>query len=91
MKIVANDYLSKEVLRMIREYTGLTQTEFGKKIYRTGRSIRAYPFRELEPVYEAFGAIAQFIKATEVEVYLSSKKALQKSAFTPCKVYFNFS
>ena len=34
MKIVANDYEPKEVFRMIREYTGLTQTELAKELNR---------------------------------------------------------
>jgi len=61
MKIVANDYLSKEVLRMIREYTGLTQTEFGKKIYRTGRSIRAYECGERHVSFDDFMEIAKML------------------------------
>ena len=34
MKIVANDYEPKEVFRMVREYTGLTQTELANELKR---------------------------------------------------------
>ena len=34
MKIVANNYEPKEVFRMVREYTGLTQSELAKELNR---------------------------------------------------------
>lgn len=40
MKIIANDYDAKDICRIIREWTGLTQDKFGKSIYRSGRSVR---------------------------------------------------
>ena len=39
MKIKANNYQAKEVVRIIREWTELTQKEFGKTISRTRDSI----------------------------------------------------
>ncbi len=40
MKIVANDYEAKDILKIIREWTGLTQKEFGKAIDRSERTMQ---------------------------------------------------
>ena len=34
MKIIANNYKPNEVFRMVREYTGLTQTQLAKELNR---------------------------------------------------------
>lgn len=39
MKINAKDYNSKDIVRIIREWTELNQTEFGKKINRSRDSV----------------------------------------------------
>lgn len=39
MKINVNDYEANEVMRIIREWTGLTQKEFAKTINRSRDSI----------------------------------------------------
>lgn len=40
MKIVASDYEPKDIIKIIREWTELTQQEFGKSIHRTRDSIQ---------------------------------------------------
>lgn len=40
MKFLANDYEPKDICRMLREATNLTQKDFGKSVHRTDRSIR---------------------------------------------------
>ena len=42
MKIEANNYESKDVMRIIREWADLTQIEFGKKIKRSKRTVQDY-------------------------------------------------
>jgi len=42
MKIIANDYSPKEIIRIIREWTELTQKEFGKSINRSEKGIQAF-------------------------------------------------
>ena len=42
MKIKANDYTKGEIIKIIREWTGLTQAEFGKEIGKSKPSIQAY-------------------------------------------------
>ena len=39
MKFVANNYKSTEIIRIIREWSELNQTEFGKTINRSRDSI----------------------------------------------------
>lgn len=42
MKVKFNDYEPKEIIRFIREWTGLTQKEFGKSINKSERVIQDY-------------------------------------------------
>lgn len=42
MKIIANDYTAPEIIRMIREWTELTQEQFGKTIHRSQKGIQAF-------------------------------------------------
>lgn len=42
MKINYTDYEPSDVIRMIREWTGLTQKEFGKSIGKKERTIQDY-------------------------------------------------
>lgn len=42
MKILLNDYDSKDVIRVIREWSELTQKEFGKSINKSERTIQDY-------------------------------------------------
>lgn len=42
MKFVANDYTPKEIIRIIREWTELTQKDFGKTINRSEKGIQAF-------------------------------------------------
>lgn len=39
MKIIANEYEVKDIMKIIRESTGLTQKEFGKTLNRSRDSI----------------------------------------------------
>lgn len=42
MKIIANDYNSSEIIRIIREWTELSQKDFGKTLNRSERGIQAF-------------------------------------------------
>lgn len=39
MRIIANDYQAKDIVRMIREWTELNQKDFGKTLSRSRDSI----------------------------------------------------
>ena len=40
MKIIANDYEAKDIIKIIREWTELTQKDFAETINRTRNSIQ---------------------------------------------------
>ena len=42
MKIIANEYEPKDIMRMMRECTELNQKEFGKSINRSAKGIQAF-------------------------------------------------
>lgn len=41
MKLIANEYETKDICRIMREWTDLNRKDFGKSIYRTERSVRS--------------------------------------------------
>lgn len=62
VKIIANDYEPKEIIRVIRDWTELTQKEFGKTIHRSEKGIQAfelgtrnYDFRTLIQIANVHG------------------------------------
>lgn len=42
MKFIANNYTQQEIIRIIREWTELSQKEFGKTIHRSEGSIQSF-------------------------------------------------
>ena len=76
MKIKANDYKANEIIKMIREYAGLTQKEFGKKINRTRSAIQYYEYGLRNYDTELLLAIA---KAYDLDIIIESKKKSNKS------------
>ena len=42
MKIIASDYEPKDIIKIIREWSELTQPKFGKTINRSERAIQDY-------------------------------------------------
>lgn len=42
MKIIANDYTPPEIIKIIREWTELSQKDFGKTLHRSERGIQAF-------------------------------------------------
>ena len=41
VKLQAENYSTEDILRILREWTGLTQKEFGKTINRSERSVQS--------------------------------------------------
>lgn len=41
VRLQADEYTTEEILKILREWTGLTQKEFGKTIHRTERGVQA--------------------------------------------------
>lgn len=42
MKVVANKYSEKDVMKIMREWTGLNQNKFGESIGLSGMAIQGY-------------------------------------------------
>ncbi len=42
MKIIANSYEAKEIIKIIREWSELTQPEFAKKIGKSKDTVQSY-------------------------------------------------
>lgn len=42
MKFIANNYKPNEIIKIIREWTELTQEEFGKSIDRSKDTVQSY-------------------------------------------------
>ena len=42
MKIIANNYEAKDVIKIVREWTDLTQKQFGESIYMSEHGIQGY-------------------------------------------------
>lgn len=59
MKIIANNYRSNEVFKIIREYTGKTQKEFGENINRSKTAIQYYEYGERNYDFELLLEIAK--------------------------------
>ena len=62
MKIVANEYKAKDVMRIMREWSGKKQADFGKDIGLSGmtiqgyeRGVRRYTFETLMKVAKKYG------------------------------------
>lgn len=59
MKIKANDYEPNEIIRIIRDWTGLTQKEFGASINFSMMSIQGYELGKRRYTFETLLRIAQ--------------------------------
>jgi len=42
LKLIANDYEAKDIMKIIREWTNLKQTDFGESINRSSRTVQDY-------------------------------------------------
>ena len=59
MKIIANNYKPKEIMKIIREWSELTQQEFGNKIKRSKDSIQSYELGRTKITLDKFMEIAK--------------------------------
>jgi len=59
MKIIANNYKPKEVIKIIREWAECTQEEFGKKINRSKDTVQSYELGRNKMTLDKFMEIAK--------------------------------
>lgn len=71
MQVIANTYKAKEIIRFIREDTGLSQTNFGKKLNRSRNAIQNYEYGQRKYDFEFLLEIA---KQFGLEIIIRSKK-----------------
>ncbi len=70
MKIIANNYLPKDVMRIIREWTELTQKDFAKSVNRSREGIQKYETGKRKFTFETF---MQFCKEHDIKVTIEKK------------------
>jgi len=71
MKLKANDYEAKDILKIMREWTELTQIEFADSVGLSNKSIQAYELGVKHCLFNVFLAIA---KEHGIEITLEKKK-----------------
>lgn len=71
MKIVANDYKANEVIKIIRDWTGKTQEEFGKTINRSKNAVQFYEYGQRNYDFELLLEIA---KKENIIITIEKKK-----------------
>lgn len=75
MKLVANDFKPQEICKIIREWTDLTQKEFGETIHRTERSVRSLETGSRHLTVETLLTMA---KAHNIKVIIEKEEKSQK-------------
>ncbi len=71
VKIDATKYTTEEILKIIREWTGLTQKEFGSSINRSERSIQSL---ESGARHCTMDTLLQIAKIHNVNIIISKSK-----------------
>lgn len=59
MKFIANNYEPKEIIKIIREWTELTQEQFGEQIKRSKDTIQSYELGRNKISLDKFMEIAK--------------------------------
>lgn len=71
MKIKANDYTKGEIMKILREWTGLTQAEFGKSIGKSKPSIQGY---ELDKVNYGIETLLRISKKHGMTIIIEKQR-----------------
>ena len=75
VKIVANEFTPQELVKILREWTDLTQNEFGKTIHRSERSVRSLESGTRHLTVETLLTIA---KAHNLKVIIQKEDKAEK-------------
>ena len=59
MKIIANNYRANEIIKIIREWSGKTQEEFGKSINKSKNAVQFYEYGQRNYDFELLLQIAK--------------------------------
>lgn len=71
MKVIIDQYEPKEIIKFIRQYTGLTQEKFGKKIGKSKDTIQSY---ELGRNKMSFDNFVELTKTFNLKITIEEKK-----------------
>lgn len=70
MQLKANDYETKDIPRIIREWTGLSQKEFAKTLKKSKRTIEAWEYGQTTMNLKTF---LKMCKEHNIEVIVRKK------------------
>ena len=70
MQLKANNYEPQEIIKIIREWTELTQADFAKTINRSRKTVEAYEYGKVKFSFEMFLKIC---KLHGIEVTIRKK------------------
>ena len=70
MQLKAANYESKDIIKIIREWTELTQVDFAKSINRSRKTVEAYEYGKVKFSFEMFLNIC---KLYDIEVTIRKK------------------
>ena len=70
VQMKANDYQPKEIIKFIREWTKLTQSDFAKSIQRSKKTIEGYEYGTINISFAIFFKIC---KKHNIEVIIHKK------------------
>ena len=70
MQMRANDYEPKDIARIIREWTGLSQKDFASALQKSKRTIEAWEYGETTMNLKTF---LKIIKKYDIEIILRKK------------------
>lgn len=71
MKILANDYSKGEIMRIIREWTNLTQKEFAKAIGKSRSAVLDY---EYERSNYTIDTLLQIAKEFDIKIIIEKNE-----------------
>lgn len=86
MRIIANKYEAKTIMKILREWTELNQPEFGDSIGYSGmtiqgyeRGIRRYSFETLLRIANKYGFIITIEKSDSISIISKKNNKRDKS------------
>lgn len=70
MKIILEQYDPKDIIKFVRQSTGLTQEKFGKKINKSKHTIQSY---ELGRSQIKLNTFLEILKKFNIKIYIKKK------------------
>lgn len=74
MRIIANDYEEKDIIKMIRQYVDMQQGEFGKIVRKSKMSIQSYELGRRDYNFKFLMLVA---KKFDLVITIESKNSIK--------------